>query len=227
MAAGHAGAPDVRVFLLCPQNLVVALQPEFERGVEPAQAAIVAYVEAHGRRVERLSLQPARQLWLRGVAAAKAAGERRFEAAALAFVKEAAALYEFDALLMPSLILRQVLVQDREAAWDGVERRIRFANTPRAPVGRGQNTFTQGIAMGSLSANVSVVSLHLFAFARDGRMVFQGRGGIDILEEVDFEGVQQTMRFQLRRRDDVFEDRQILDEAVEVAFTPYLAPLPR
>jgi hypothetical protein len=33
------------------------------------------------------------------------------------------------------------------------------------------------------------------------------------------------MRIQLRRRDDVFEDREILDEAVEVAFTPYLAPL--
>jgi hypothetical protein len=78
VAEGHAGAPDVRVFLLCPVNLVVALQPEFEGGVEPAQAALVAYVEAHGRRVARLSLQQARDLWLRAVAAAKAAGERRF-----------------------------------------------------------------------------------------------------------------------------------------------------
>jgi hypothetical protein len=82
-------------------------------------------------------------------------------------VKEAAAHHEFDALLMPSLILQRTVIRDREAVWDGVERRIRFVNSPRAPIGRGQNTLVEGLAMGSLNANVTVVSLHLFAFARD------------------------------------------------------------
>jgi hypothetical protein len=207
-------------------NLVVALPTELEGGVEPVQGAIVAYVEAQGRQVQRLSLPEARDLWQRAIEAAKATGPLRFETAATAFAKEAAAHHEFQALLLPSLIVQRSVVRHRGVAWDGVQRRVRVVNRPREPGGRNQNALVEGMAAGDLNANVSIVSLHLLAFSRDGQLVFQGRGGVDILEEVDLQDAEKTFHFQIKPRNDVFDDRRILLEAVAIAFTPYLPPLP-
>jgi hypothetical protein len=113
-------------------------------------------------------------------------------------------------------------MRHRSVAWDGVQRRIRVVNQPREPGGRNQNALVEGMAAGSLNANVSTASLHLLAFSRDGQLVFQGRGGIDILEEVDLKDAEKTLRFEINPRSDVFDDRRILLEAVGIAFTPYL-----
>ena len=206
-------------------NLAIALPTELEDGVEPVQEAVVAYVQQRGRRVDRLSLPEARDLWQHAIEAAKAAGPLRFETAATVFVKEAAAHHEFQALLLPSLVVQRALMRHRSVAWDGVQRRIRVVNRPREPGGRNQNALVEGMAAGSLNANVSTASLHLLAFSRDGQLVFQGRGGIDILEEVDLKDTEKTLRFEINPRSDVFDDRGILLEAVGIAFTPYLPPV--
>ena len=61
IAPGHEGAPGVERVLLVPTNLVIALRPELEAGVEPVQAEIAGYLERQGRAVERLSLVDARR----------------------------------------------------------------------------------------------------------------------------------------------------------------------
>src|SRR5262249_49118572 len=143
------------------------------------------------------------------------------------FVAQAAGSHAFEALLIPSLIVQRTVVRHRGASWDGVQRRIRVVNRPRLPGGRNQNALVEGMASGDVNANISIVSLHLLAFARDGKHVFEGRGGIDILDEVDLQDAEKTLRFRMRQREDLFDDRAILAEAVEIAFTPYLPRLPR
>jgi hypothetical protein len=226
VAQGYEGAPGVEGFLLCPMNLAIALPAELEDGIEPVQEAIVAYVQQHGRRVDRLSLPEARDLWEHAIETAKAVEPLRFETAATAFVAGAAAQHhDFGALLLPSLIVQRAVVRHRGVAWDGVQRRIRVVNRPHEPAGRNQNALIEGMAMGDVNANVSIISLHLLAFSREGKLVFQGRGGVDIAEEVDLQNAEKTFRFQIRVRSDVFEDRRIVREAVAIAFEPYLPAL--
>ena len=222
---GHEGAPNVRSFLLFPVNLVIALPPELESGVEPVQQAITRYVEAHDRRIERVSLPEARDLWLRAIEVAKSAGEMHFEAAAKALAQAAAPSHEFQALLIPSLIVGRGTVRHRALGWDGVKRHMRVVNMPQVASGRTTNVLLDGMIHGSLNANVAIASLHLIALSREGAVVFTGRGGIDILEELDLEDADKTFQFQLRPRDDVFQHREVVDEAVAIAFTPYLPPL--
>jgi hypothetical protein len=71
IAPEHEGAPGVQGFLLGPANLAIALRPELEGGVEPVQQEIVAYLRAHGRSVEALSLHEGRQRWAEAIEEAK------------------------------------------------------------------------------------------------------------------------------------------------------------
>lgn len=225
IAPGHEGAPGVERVLLVPTNLVIALRPELEAGVEPVQAEIAGYLERQGRAVERLSLVDARRLWEASVAEL-AQGETRldFPKAAERFTRKLGDRRDFQALVIPSLLLQKVVVRHRGAEWDGVERRVRVVNVPRRSAGRSSDLLVDGLAAGSLNAALAVSSLHLMIFTREGRRVFEGRGGLEFLEEIDLEKATETFHFEIKPRRDLFQDRALVREAVEVAFAPYLPP---
>ena len=226
IAPGHEGAPGVQRFLLVPANLLLALRPELEGGVEPVQAEIAGYLEQQGREVERISLPDARRLWEQSVAELAGSGAALdFPKAAEGFTRKLGEGRDFQALVIPSLLLQKVVVRHRGAEWDGVERRVRVVNTPRRAAGRNSDVLVDGLAAGSLNASVAVSSLHLMVLTREGRRIFEGRGGLEFLQEVDLAQATKTFSFEIKPRGDLFQDREILREAVEVAFTPYLPPL--
>jgi hypothetical protein len=225
IAPGREGAPGIERFLLCPANLVVALRAELEAGVEPLQEQIVAHLRANGREVERLALPEARALWEQSSEGLPGSGgELRFETAAAAFARRLGDSRDFQALVLPSLIVQQVLVRHRGASWDGVERRVRLVNAPRPTAGRKSDLLVDRLSTGSLHASVRVASLHVMVLAADGARIFEGRGGLDFLEEVDLAEAVETLHVELKLRGDLFEDREILREGVEIAFTPLLPP---
>ena len=93
--------------------------------------------------------------------------------------------YDFDAIVMPSILLhktrahrRRRLVGRGEPADAGRER-AQAADRPRA------DTLAEGIALGGISGDVLVTSVHVMVFSREGERVFEGRGGIDFIHEVD------------------------------------------
>jgi len=226
VAEGHEGAPGVQRFLLVPANLVVALRPELEGGIEPVQAEIAAYLEQQGRAVERISLPDARRVWEQSVSELAASGtELDFPKAAESFARKLGDGRDFQALVIPSLLLQKVVVRHRGAEWDGVERRIRVVNLPHRSAGRTSDVLVDGLASGSLNAAMAVSSLHVMVFTREGRRIFEGRGGLEFLQDVDLAKVTESFHFEIKPRSDVFQDREILREAVEVALTPYLPPL--
>jgi hypothetical protein len=211
--------------LLVSANLVLALRPELEGGVEPIQEEIAGYLEQQGRAVDRKSLPEARRVWNASVAELGAKGvELDFPTAAESFTRKLAAEHAFQALVIPSLLLQKVVVRHRGAGWDGVERRIRVVNTPRRGSGRNSDLLVDGMAFGSVNAAVAVSSLHLMVFTREGRRIFEGRGGLEFLEDVDLAKAVETFHFEITPRNDLFRDRELLREAVGVAFTPYLPP---
>ncbi len=212
----------MRRILLCPPNLVLGLRAEIQSGAQPVDREIVDYLELQGRVVERIGFIEGRQQWKQAVADAKAEGS--ITNAASLFVDRLAKHHEFDALVMPSLILFQARALDGEASWDGVSRKMRMVNAPVQGVDRDDSTLTKGVAYGGVTGPAWVTSLHILVFAPDGQKVFEGRGGIDFVQEVDLVNAAAKWRWEPRPNDALFQDRSLLLESVEQAFEPYLAP---
>ena len=227
IAPGHEGAPGVERLLLAPANLALALRPELEGGVEAVQEEIVAYLRLQGRQVERVSLLDGRRLWEESIAEVKASGvPLGFDVSAAAFARKLGESRDFQALVMPSLLLHQTRVKHRKASWDGVKRRMDVVNMPHARAGRSDDMMLRAMTGLGMTGDAAVSSLHVVVIARDGKRVFEGRGGLDLVQEIEVKSVDRSFRIDLRTREALLQDRAILREGVEIAFTPYL-PVPR
>ncbi len=222
IAEGHEGAPGVRRVLLAPPNLVLALNAEVQSGARALDREIGSYLESQGRDVERFDLLEGRTLWKRAMAQARAGGS--LEGAVGIFVRELARGHQFDVLAMPSLILHQTRMDSCNASWDGVSRRMRITNAPAAGTGREQSDYAKGVAWGGISGPAWVTSVHVLVFARDGSRLFEGRGGVDFLHEVDLLDQGRSFRYELRPNGSLFLDPARVREGVVRAFTPYLIP---
>ncbi len=222
ISEGHAGAPGVRRVLLCPPNLVVALRPEIQSGANAIDREIAAYFESQGRELDRIGLIEGRKAWKQAVAEAKAAGV--LTNAPRIFVDRLAQDHEFDVVVMPSLLLLQTRMDANNASWDGVTRRMKTVNAPVLASGRNDSLLSKGLASGGISGPAWVTSLHVLVFARDGSRVFEGRGGIEFVQEIDHIDAGKSFRYTLRPNSSIFQNREILHEGVVQAFTPYLVP---
>jgi hypothetical protein len=222
ISEGHEGAPGVRRVLVCPPNLVLGLRSEIQSEAMPVDREVGAYLESHRREVDRIGLIDAREHWTQAIAEAKAAGSP--QGAAGIFVSNLARDRDFDALVMPSLILFEKNMDSGNASWDGVSRRMKVLNAPVTAVGREDSTLTKGIAYGGVSGPAWVTSLHVLVYTRDGLLVFEGRGGINFLHELDMMHGGKKFRLQVRENASIFQNRARLREGVVLAFDPYLLP---
>jgi hypothetical protein len=222
-AGAQPGAPGIQKFLVCAPNTVIDLPGELQGGSELVRAQIDAYLKHQGREVRWLNFYDSRQLFSEALARAKEQGD--VEKTPVLFAQELAKSYPFDALVMPSILLHQTRVSDSRGAWDGVRRRLRHVNEPDLPKGgRHQSTFAEGVRAGGVTAELPVTSLHVLVFSSAGERVFEGRGGIEFIHEIDLADAARRNRFEIRARDDLFEDVEALREGIEVAFDPYLTP---
>jgi hypothetical protein len=141
------------------------------------------------------------------------------------FVNRLAQGREFDAVVMPSLILHKAQADYGEASWDGVRRRMKVVNAPAKGIGRDDSTFVKGVAYGGFTGPTWVTSLHVLVYRRDGGLVFEGRGGIDFAMQADLGSAKGTSdHWELRTNSALFRDRALLREGVVLAFEPYLIP---
>jgi hypothetical protein len=220
LVSGEPGAPGVQKFLVCAPNTVVSLPAELEAGPGPLRAEIDAYLKHHGREVKWLSLYDAKQLLSEALARAKQQGD--VDAAMSLFAAELHESYPYDALVMPSIVLHETRITDNRGRWDGVARTMRQVNEPELPTGGWRSTFAEGVRYGGISGEAPVTSLHVLVFTSEGKRVFEGRGGIEFIQEIDLSEAKSRNLWRSRMRDDLFENADALREAIEVAFDPYL-----
>ena len=117
-------------------------------------------------------------------------------------------------------------MRHRKASWDGVERKIHVVNMPHMAAGRTDNMMQKVMVGVGMDGSALVSSLHVAVLDRDGRQVFEGRGGLDLVQEIEVVPVDHSYRIKLNPRGDLFQDRTFVREGIELAFTPYLSPLP-
>jgi hypothetical protein len=221
LASGQPGAPGVKKFLVCAPNTVISLPAELADGTGPLRREIETYLHLQGRDVEVVDLVESRQLFAKALERAKAAGD--VDKTRALFAEELARNHSFDAVVMPSIILHTTRVLDSSGSWDGVSRRMRTVNAPALPTGRAQDTFAEGVHAGGVQGEVPVTSVHVLVLSATGERVFEGRGGIEFIQEVDLSGIANR-RPQRRLRSDLFQNVDALREGIEQAFDPYLTP---
>lgn len=218
---GHEGAPGVKRFLVCAPNTVIALPAELQDATGVLREQVDAYLRFQSREAQWIDLYDSKRLWNEAMTAAKEHGA--IEKTPAYFAKELDEHYDFDAIVMPSILLHKTRALEGSAAWDGVSRLMQVVNAPRMPAGRGQSTLAQGIAQGGISGDVLVTSVHVLVFSREGERILEGRGGIDFVHDVDMSPLKAKFSWQYRTRD-LTRNVDALREGIAIAFDPYLTP---
>ena len=224
LTPGHEGAPGAKRFLVCAPNTVIALPAEMQASTKALREQIDAYLKFHDREAQWLDLYQSKQIWGEALTNAKGAGSVEKTPAYVA--KLLAQQYQFDAIVMPSLLVTKTRATDSSASWDGVSKRMQVLNPPRRPTGRGQSTLADGIQYGGISGDVMVTSVHVLVFTREGERVFEGRGGVGFVHDIDMSeltrrnGPRDRWSFKMR---DFERDLEALREGIAIAFHPYLA----
>ena len=215
IARGHTGAGAVRDVLLLPLNVVVDPPPGLEDAAPFVEQEMHALLDAHGKRVRTLAREDADAAWLESAQALRAevgSSEMGFDGAAAILARRLHALQPFDALVLPWIALRPAKVRGRTVTWDGVERTLRVVN----PQGRSLKILRD------FQANAAAPSLQLAVFSPDGRRIFDGVGGLDLLHALVLEGEPTRIDAELLPRAQIFADRTAIQEGVETAFDPFL-----
>lgn len=215
VARGHAGASAVSDVLLLPLNVVVALPPGIDDAALSVEDEIRRHLDAHGKRVQAPTREQAEAEWLASAQALRAevgASQMSFDGAAAILARSLHAEHGFDALVLPWISLRPAKVRGRTVTWDGVTRTLRIVN----PQGRSLQVLKD------FQAQAAAPSLQLAVFAPDGRKLFEGVGGLDLLHALVLGGEPTQIDAEPLSRAQVFADRTSIQEGIEVAFDPFL-----
>jgi hypothetical protein len=221
LAPGYQGAPGLERFIVCAPNTVIALPAEFQSATGPLREQIDAYLRFHDRKAQWLDLLECKQQWTQAISAAKEHGP--IERTPAFFAEQLDARYDFDAIVMPSLLVHAVRASKGYAWWDGVQRHMRSVNVPDEVSGFSRQQLNW-LADSGPSGDIVVTSFHVIVFSRGGERIFEGRGGIDFVSELDLSSFRHNRAIEMRVRDDLPGDVDALREAIAVGFAPFLKP---
>lgn len=152
---------DAPRILIAPVNLSQPLSRRLEAAVPILETALLHELERRGARIGVIYTPDALTLWNESVHEVAPKNPQRADrrAVAVVFAKSLATGRAFDALLLPSLVLRDAQVVDHDASWDGVQRPA------------------QGIAGGSTRG----LSLQVIALMPGHWRVQERYGGLELL----------------------------------------------
>jgi hypothetical protein len=211
-----------RVLLILPLNVATVMPRELAYVSPIIWSELETYLRVDDRKLKTISAQSAHSLWLESIKQVRAGpqGARAgFDDAARVLAIELRKQTEFDAMIAPSLYVREAPIANRSASWDGVEREIDFE--------------TRGLEARSfvsipLEGSAPAASLHVAVFDANGDKILDAKGGLELVARVrvskDATTGQPTFTFEAR--DDLFQDRAQLREGIALAFSPLLAPPP-
>ncbi len=209
--------------VVAPLNLAVKLPVELKDGVQPVRDAIIAYLQQRDARVAVIWPSDAWELWKQSMSASanSKSGSRRLERAVEFFVEELARNAEFSAFLLPTLVYREAEVWGYTARWDGVRRKLATRTRPTANARL--PTLEPSIGESHIKGvKVPGVSLHVLVFSPQGRRIFEGWGGLDLVHAVMVTGSAATGHGSLVPAVNPFRNLDHLREGVALALDAYV-----
>jgi hypothetical protein len=209
------GADDAARIVVAPLNLSLRLDHDLEDAVAPVEEEIIRTLQSSGARVA-LIWPPADawSLWRDSMAAIQSSEDpdRDLEAAAGVFVRTLREHADFDLVVMPSLVFREARVVGRTARWDGVQRRVSVRVRP-GPESGAPATEWEG--------RITGLSLYVLGFTPEGRRLFEGLGGLDLVHDAVVAETRNHGRSFLRLQREVLENPEHVQEGVALALDGY------
>jgi hypothetical protein len=215
---GFEGAPGLERFLVCAPNTVISLPAELQNGTGALRDQIDAYLRFHDRKPQSLDLYTCQKLWSQAMAAAKEHGA--LEQTPAFFARKLDEIYDFDAIVMPSLLLHEERTTNGYGSWDGVDRRMQVLKGPDWAFKR--DRMAQAVAQAGASGNFLVTSVHVLVFSPAGERIFEGRGGIEFVHDLDLTAFARKRKIEFKPRDDLPGGIDAVREGIAIAFAPFL-----
>jgi len=220
---GFEGARGLTNFIVCAPNTVISLPAELQPGTAMLRDQIDAYLRFHERVPQSLDLFQCRKTWAESMAVAKQ--QATIEQTPAFFARKLDELYDFDAIVMPSLIVTEARTTNGYARWDGVERRMGVVKGESDRKLRHDPT-AQQMASAGASGNFMVTSVHVLIYSSTGERIFEGRGGIDFVQDLDLSNFVRKRAFEFRLREKLPGDLGAVREGIAIGFAPFL-PVPK
>lgn len=216
MADEPTALPETGRVVLAPLNMGVRAAPEVADGLEPVWDELVRMLEQRDPPPAALQRDAAAALWSEVVRSDEPGNERAGVYAAYGrFARRVAAQVEFDALVIPSLVMRKAEIHGHQASWDGVHR---ILDTPRPA----DLAWAGSLALGG-RGSLDAASLHVAVLTPRGEIRFEGAGGIALLQGLALVESGGGSQVQVTPRPEPFADVDALREGVQAAFA---RPLP-
>ena len=180
---------------------------------------LLRYFLVRDRNPALLAPSEAELLW-RQVMAGLERGDpdRDLRTASSRFARGIAEQADYDVLVMPSLLLREVRVHGREAHWDGVHRMIPVRD-PRPDLGLDDVSYPVGWdPIPRFRGRLAATSLHVLVLSSDGEAVHEGLAGLDLLHEARRGQQSPHEGWKLELRAQPFAHPKHLRDGIERAF---------
>jgi hypothetical protein len=224
-SVGESAPPpaEVHTLLLVPMNFdTTPTTTLLARGVDTVQRAVADYLQNDlHRSVEELRLVEVLQHWRLVLkegglmeADPKAMSREQIEGLRSALACRLAEAHPADVVLMPTLLIREGTYQGIRLRWDGVTRPVPLRSE------HGALMMVQRIGGKGMGT-----SLRVSLFTPDGRRFFERYVGLEPVWRyamTGFAGSGGSIRGY--PRDDLFQDAELIQEVVQMAFVPFLEP---
>ena len=205
--------------LMAPFNLALSVPTELQDIDEPVWYELLRHFQTQDQQVTVIAPVDAELLWMDAIAELEESGAALdLPTASAHFARRVREQVNYELLLMPSLVLRSARVRGRHAYWDGVRRRLHIRGTPMygpiTEIGLPGNH----PGMWGLSGRVSAASLHVALLSSDGRFVYQGLGGLDLIQEATLDPRASRETWQLVLREAPFANVESVRQGIALAF---------
>jgi hypothetical protein len=204
--------------LVLPLNLATPMPPELDAMSPVVWKGLESYLREHGKQLKTVAPEDARRLWVGSVREVRAAGKGdgvAYAEAARVLVGRLARSAAFDAVIAPSLFVRQAQIYDRTARWDGVERAVEIETLGRAGADVEPATKLKGVA--------PAASLHVVVLDAGGNVLQEKIAGIELLGRVVARRKESgALQLDFATRTDLFSDPAPLRAAIARALAPFV-----
>jgi hypothetical protein len=200
--------------VVLPLNLVARMAPELRDGASRVDRELLRYLAERGKAIDSISTAEAYSAWRASEADCQSQGEKdcdRFLGVARAMAQRLRRDRDYQTLIVPYLMMRDARCRSSTVLWDGVQRPVETAGRSFEPDG----------PMRVAGGRIRAVSLKVYAFSADGERVFEGIGGLDVVDRVSAEGDPPLVDYEVREQ--LLGDPALLREGVELALEKLVA----
>ena len=208
---------EVERVLVLPLNVVAAMPRELADGARGVDRILLDYLAESGKAVEPMAYGDSFAAWRAGENECRAQEKScdRFADVAPFVARRLRANHDYDVLIVPYLLLRGARTNGEVATFDGVRRPVDAGLPPTGPLWLAQN-------------RIRAASIKVYGFHPDGKKMFAGIGGIELVDRIELSREQQPYPYPypytVEVRQDVLRDAATIREGIAIALRALVTP---